>query len=412
MRAKINDVKFLRTLFQTIAYFIEVAYFDIKRDKFQIRGIDPHDFCYVDVTLYPGFFEEYNVDDEVSFVAEFQTLARILSTITTDQIFIKTVEQQIVISIKEKWKISFATEWLRIDSFNLLDVENFDYEVVAKIPAKEFMRIIQKASIISHEISLLAEIPDNFRILASKNKNFFVAHPDYSDFKAVIKGYAEVSVIVDYLKKLRKLIEGCEYVKISFGNEKPLRVDIDYKDKGFFTFLLSYKKKEEHRKKRHYRKRGGTSLPRVSMRTFEKFLVQVSRYPEGIDPQILKLAKLETKAGDCWRLAYILDLTYKDQGKIKLTPLGEAFITLYEKDMQKAKQFLHKLAKSNILPYRLMINEIETPVTVSELRKKINILLDKEAKYKINGQDVSTLLEIAKWCGIARRKRGFLTFKE
>ena len=412
MQAKINDVKLLRTLFQTIAYFIEVAYFDIKRDEFRIRGIDPHDFCYVDVKLYPSFFEEYNVDNEVSFVAEFQTLARVLSTTTTDQIFMKTAEQQIVISIKEKWKISFATEWLRLDTFNLSDPKNFDYEVMAKIPAKEFIRIIQRASTISHEISLLAEAPNKFRILASKDKNFFVAHPNYSNFEAIIKGYAEVSVIIDYLKKLRRLIDGCEYVKISFGNEKPLRIDLDYKNKGFFSFLLSYKKKEKPRKKQHYRKRGGTSLPRVSMRTFEKFLVQVSKYPEGIDPQILKLAKLETKAGDCWRLADILALTYKDQGKLKLTPLGEAFIALYEKDVQKAKQFLHKLAKNSILPYRLMINKIETPVTVSELHEKINMLLDKEAKYKINGQDVTTLLEIAKWCGVACRKQGFLTFKE
>jgi DNA polymerase III sliding clamp (beta) subunit (PCNA family) len=412
LQAKISDVKLLRILFQTIAYFIEVAYFDIKRDEFRIRGIDPHDFCYVDVKLYPNFFEEYNVDNEVSFVVEFQTLARVLSTTTTDKIFIKTVEQQIVISMNEKWEISFATEWLRTGTFNLPNPKNFNYEAIAKIPAKEFMRIIQRASTISHEISLLAEAPDKFKILANKNKSFFMAYPNYSNFEASIKGRAEVSVIIDYLKKLRKLINGCKYAEVSFGNEKPLRIDIDYKNKGFFSFLLSYKREEKPIKKQHYRKRGSTSLPRISMKTFEKFMIQVSKYPEGIDPQILKMAKLETKAGDCWRLADILALTYKDKGKIKLTPLGEAFIALYEKDIQKAKQFLHKLAKNNILPYRLMMDEIETPITINELHKKINIVLDKEAKYKINGQDVTTLLEIAKWCGIVLRKQGFLTFKE
>ena len=411
MQARISDVKLLRTLFQTIAYFIEVAYFDIKRDEFRIRGIDPHDFCYVDIRLYPNFFDEYKVDDEISFVMEFQTLARVLSTITTDKIVIETTKQQIIVSMKEKWNMSFATEWLRLDKFDLADPKNFDYEAIVKIPSKEFMEIIQRASTISHEISLLAEGPNKFKVLASKDKNFFVAHPDSSNFEATIRGQARVSVIIDYLKKLRKLMDGCEYVEISFGNEKPMKIDLDYKNKGFFSFLLSYRKKEKPMKKRHH-KRGGTSLPRISMKTFEKFLVQVSKYPEGAEPQILKLAKLETKAGDCWRLGDILALTYKDRGKIKLTPLGEAFIALYKKDVQKAKQFLHKLAKNSILPYKIMIDEIETPVTVSELHEKINTLLFNEAKYKINGQDISTLLEIAKWCGVARRKQGFLTFKE
>lgn len=411
MRAKISDVKLFRTLFQTIAYFIEIAYFDIKRDEFRIRGIDPHDFCYVDVRLYPSFFEEYEVDEEVGFVIEFQTLARALSTITTDQIFMKTAMRQLVIWIEEKWKLTFATKWLRLYAFDQVSPKNFNYEVRIKVPSKEFMKIIQRASTISNEILFLAEDPNKFGILASKDKNLFVAHPNSSNLEVSIKEQAKASVIVDYLKKLRKLMEGCDHVEISFGNEKPMKIDLDYKNKGFFSFLLSYKEKEKLTKKQHH-KRGGTSLPRVSMKTFERFLIQVSRHPEGINSKILRLAKLETKAGDCRRLGDILALTYMDQGKIKLTPLGEAFIALYEKDIQKAKQFLHKLAKNSILPYRLMIDEIEAPVTVSELHEKINALLHKEAKYKINGQDISTLLAIAKWCGVTRRKQGFLTFKE
>jgi len=410
LEAIITDVNLFRKLFQYVTRFIEVAHFDIKKDMLRVRSIDPHEFCYVDIKLYSEFFEEYAVEKEFSFAIELSELSRILTVLTAKQIFMRVGEGYVNFSTKENWVMTFGVKWLRSDPYILPEPNIFEYEAIANISAGEFANIIQKASAISHEISFSAEVPNKLMVFAIKEHYSFTAHPSSSHFQISVKQPVSVSIIADYLKSLTYFISKCESAKLFIGNDKPLRVDLIYGNKGVFSLSLSHKKKDKLKKEKH--DRAGTSLPRISMKIFEKYLIQLSRYPDGADPQILEIANLETKGKDCWRLSDILTLAYKDKGKIKLTPLGEAFASLYEKDEKKAKQFLHILAKDTIIPYNLMIETLETPVSQDELRERINAILEKKAGYKINGQDTSTLLEIAKWCGVLTKKSNLLSFKE
>lgn len=411
MEARISDAILFRKLFQYVTRFIEVAHFDIKKDMIRIRSIDPHEFCYVDIKLYSEFFEEYNAEKELSFAIELSKLSRILAVLTAKQIFMRVDEGYINFSTKENWVTMFGVKWLRVDPYILPEPNIFEYEAIANISAEELTDLIQKASAISHEISFSAEVPNKLLVFAIKENYSFTAYPSNSHLQISVKQPVSVSIIADYLKTLTYLISKCESAKLFIGNDKPLRVDLIYGNKGVFSLSFSHKKKEKP-KKEEKRDRAGTSLPRISMKLFEKYLIQLSRYPDGADPQILEIANLETKGKDCWRLSDILTLAYKDKGKIKLTPVGEAFASLYEKDRNKAKYFLHMLAKDTIIPYNLMIETLETPVSLDELRERINASLEKKAGYKINGQDTSTLLEIAKWCGVLTKKSNLLSFKE
>ena len=411
MEARITDTKLLRMLFQYVARFIEVAHFDIEKDLFRVRSIDPHDFCYVDIIFYPSFFEKYIVDDEQSFAIECSKLSKIVPTLTAPVIFLRTDEGRIQFSTRENWMSSFGIRWLRTDPYNLPEPNVFDYEAIVNIPAKELTEIIRKASAISHEVTFAAEIPNKVTIFATKENYSFVAQPLSPHFQIEVKQPVSVSIILDYLKTLQYLINRCESAKVSFGNEKPLRVDLKYGNKGTFSFSFSHKRKEKAEKAER-RRRGGTSLPRVSMKTFERYVIQLSKYPEGADPKIFQIAGLETKGGDCWRLSDILTLAYKEKGRVKLTPPGEAFVSLYEKDEAKAKQFLHMLAKNTIVAYRFMVESLKTPIALDELREQINKLMEGEGHYAINGQDLSTLVEVAKWCNVLKMKSGLMSFKD
>jgi len=411
LEAKITDTKLFRMLFQYVARFIEVAHFDVKRDLFRIRSIDPHDFCYVDIILYPNFFEKYAVENEWSFAMESSKLSNILPTLTAKEIYMKIDEGYVQISTKENWVSAFSIKWLRTDPYDLPKPNIFDYEAIANIPSQELADTIHKASTISHEAAFSADYPNKLMVFTTKENYSFTAQPLSPHFLIEVRRPVTVSIILDYLKTLRYFITKCESAKIFIGDGKPLRVDLTYGNKGIFSFSFSHKRKEKLEKVEK-RSRGGTSLPRVSMKTFERYVVQLSKYPEGADPEIFEIAGLETKGGDCYRLSDILTLAYKDKGKIKLTPPGEAFVSLYEKDEEKAKRFLHMLAKNTIIPYRLMVEALETPIALDELQERINELLEKKGNYIINGQDLSTLIEMAKWCNVLKKKAGLLSFEE
>jgi len=398
-------------LFQYVTRVIEVAHFDVKEDLFRVRSIDPHDFCYVDITLNPNFFERYIVDNPWSFAIDCSKLSSIVPALTAPEIYIRIDEGRIQFSTRENWISAFGIRWLRADPYDLPEPNVFDYEAIANISAKELANIIRKAATISHEITFSADRTNKLTVFAAREDYSFVAQPLSPHFQIQVKRPVTVSIILDYLKTLWFFIDRCESAKVFIGDKKPLRVDLTYGNKGTFSFSFSHRKKEKVEKVER-RSRGGTSLPRVSMKTFERYVVQLSKHPEGADPKIFEIAGLETKGGDCWRLSDILTLAYKDKGKVKLTPLGEAFVSLYEKDEEKAKKFLHMLAKNSIIPYKVMVEALATPVAQDELRDCVNQLLEKKGYHAMNGQDISTLIEIARWCNILKAKAGLVSFTD
>jgi len=411
MKAKITDTDIFRLLFQYVARFIEIAHFDVKKKSFRVRSIDPHDFCYIDLIFYPEFFKKYEVDNEQSFTIECSKLSKILPTLTSSEIFLEINDGQIQFSIGKDWIFTFAIKWIRSNSYNLPEPNLIEYDVTINITGKELADIIRKASTVSHEITFSVPNPNNFIIFAAKENYSFVAKTVNPYFKIESRKPASVSVIIDYLKLLQPFMKKCESTKIFIGNDKPLRIDFIYENKGLFSFCFSQRKREKCRRLER-KNRYGTSLPRISMRTFEQYITQLSKYPEGINSMLLDFTGLETKGKDYWRFCDILSLAYKDEGKIKLTPLGEAFVSLFNKDQKKAKKFLHILAKNIISPYRVMVNELENPIPLDKIKQEINAVLNRENHPIINGQDLSTLIDIAKWCGVVKVKGGLLSFSD
>ena len=411
MEAKITDTKLFRMLFQYAARFIEVAHFDIKEDLFRVRGIDPHDFCYVDIILYPNFFEKYIVDNPWSFAVECSKLSSIVAALTAPEIYIKIDEGRIQFSTREKWISVFGIRWLRTNPYNLPEPNVFDYEATVNIPAKELAKIIRKASTISHEITFTADRPNKLTVFAAREDYSFVAQPLSPHFQIEVKQPVTVSVILDYLKTLQYFINRCESAKVFIGDEKPLRVDFTYENKGKFSFSFSHKRKDKAEKIKR-RSRGGTSLPRVSMKSFERYVIHLSKYPDGADPKIFEIAGLETKGGDCWRLSDILMLAYKEKGKLKLTPQGEAFASLYEKKSAKAKKFLHLLARNTIKPYSLLLQILESPAAKEDLFQKLNTALEEQEGYRIDHQDLNTMLNLGKWCGVIIKAANLYSYDE
>jgi len=403
LRACVTDTKIIQALFRFFAQSVDVVHFDVKKDLLRLRSIDPHDFCYVDATLSSSFFKEYFPDKEYSFTIETSRLANILHLFTAEKVFIEIADGFIDFSTKERWKIAVQIKWLRSDAFSIPEPREFDYDAVLHIKAEEFAEIVQKAMGISHELLFIVDPPNNLMISAVKGDYSFIAKPNVPYFEARVKQPVSSFVFLDYLKQLRSLMGKCDLVKIFIGNNNPLRLDLIYKDQGIFSFFFSQKKREKVEIIER-ENRGGKSLPRISMSMFEKYLIQLSKYPEGMEPQLLSLAGLDTKGNDCLRLSNMIAFTYKDKGKIKLTPLGEAFASLFEKSREKAKQFLHLIAKESLTPYRVMTEKIKTPIPLEDLKEQVNQILERDYGYKIDEQDFNTLLEIAKWCGVLSKK--------
>lgn len=409
MEALVADTILFKRLFQYVTKFIEVAHFNLDKDCFRVQSVDPHDFCYIDLRLNPSFFEKYIIEKDWVFTIETTHLSKILPTLSSSEMKLVVDEGYIQFSTERNWRSTFQIKWLRNNSGSLPEPKELNYELSLKIPPPELASLVTKATTISHELVINALPPDKLTLSSAKGKYSFVAQPTASYFQIDVKEPISVTILSDYLKTLQYLISKCDQATLFIGENKPLRVNLAYGSKGFFSFSFSYKK--EKRQRKPVKRRGGTSWPRVSMRKFEQYILQLAKYPEGLDLEIFKMSGLETKGGDYWRLSDILTVAYKERGKIKLTPQGEAFATLYEKKPKNAKKFLHVLAKNTIKAYSLLIEQLEEPTTKESLFQKLNAVLEQKENYRIDHQDLNTMLNFGTWCNAIIKSANLFSYR-
>jgi hypothetical protein len=409
---QIVGVGLFKKVFQCLAKFIEKVHCDIDKDGMRIRSIDPHDFCYVDMIFTKNFFNGELPTERLSFGLDVSRLSKILSyVIDADRILMRINKEDIEFLIMKKWKMIFKVNYLSENPYNLPEPKNISYDASFEVPPDEFIEIIDASSAVSSELVFNLH-GDDFQIQAfsSSRDHCFYAEP-LGKLEVWGKSSQPISIyaIINYLKALSALIKECKDVRIWLGNEKPLKIDLIYPDKGVFTIYLSPKCGQIRPKQ----EKRSTSLPRVVVTKFPDFLTYLANCPRGENFMTLKLISLETSGGDYTRLGRLLDLVKREGRKIMLTKKGEQFVSLYRKNVTHAKKLLHKNALSKIKPYKLLIKCLKKrPMSPDDLFYEINSMLAERKEKKIDRQDLSTLLGLATWCGIIDRKLALYYFSK
>jgi hypothetical protein len=409
---QILDVDLFKKVFQCLAKFVEKVQCNIDKEGMRIKSIDPHDFCYVDIIFTKNFFNGELPTERLSFGLDISKLSKILSyVIDADRILMRINKEDIEFLIMKNWKIGLKINFLSEGTYNFPEPKKILYDASFEVQPDEFIEIIDKSSAISNELIFTLH-GDDFRIQAfsSSHDHHFYAEP-VGKLQIWGKNSQPISVytIVNYLKALSTLIRECKNVKVWLGNEKPLKIDLIYPDKGVCTFYISPKRGQIKSKQ----EKRGTSLPRVAVTKFPDFLTYLANCPNGENLTTLKLVGLETSGGDYTRLGRLLNLVKREGGKVMLTKKGEQFVSIYNKNLTHAKRLLHKNALSKIKLYKLLIKCLKKrPMSLNDLFYEINFMLTERKEKKIDRQDLSTLLGLATWCGIVDRKLALYYFSK
>lgn len=393
-----------RKLFECVSKFVKKAHFDVSSDGIRVRSIDPDDFCYIDLFLRKSFFKEYNTNPKLSFGIDVSKFSKFLpGLISAHTISVNVNGDTLEIEAIKNWKMQFRVNFLEQDPYNLPEPRKFKHEAFAEIPSREFSELVNTASTISNEL--------NFSI----NKKRFIVSADFGDYSysgepsktfSIENNSSQkvsASVIASYIKTLGGLINKCEKVRVKLGNDKPVRLELIYQEKGTFSFAFSHKRRRTRPRK--VAGRGGTSLPRLTVTRLPEFLLYLTNCPDGVETRFLREAGLETSGGDYSRMAKELDLAERPRGKIRLSKNGEVFVNLMQSDSKQARSFLHSLAFSKIISYKTMVNALRRKTLAPEdLYQEINRRLKKGEEHPIDKQDLSTLLGLAIWCGVVDKK--------
>jgi hypothetical protein len=388
---------------QSITKFVDKVHFEIDGSGIRVRSIDPHDFCYVDLSFRKSFFNGKFDGSRTSFGLDLSKLGQILPTLYRAKgLELHANGEFLELHANTRWKLSYkigSTE----DVFKAAEPKKLSYDAVMQIPAKDFANLIDAASAVSKELVFTIR-NGTFTVTATSGSYDFTAKPAEpiqirSDRNAEISEH----VLASYLRSLRSLIEKCNTVRVLLGKGKPARFEFLYGEKAVFSFSLSPKKLRLVDSKRQGRE--GTSLPRITATRFPDFIMYLASSPRGESPRMLESAGLETSGGDYSRLASALGMVSRNSGHLEITTRGLQFADLLKSSGEASRLHLHKVILERVPAYSVMIEILKHhPMSVDDLFRAINTGMKKKGKQSVDKQDLSTLLGLASWCGMVDRK--------
>lgn len=404
MKLTFSEPEVFGKLFECVSKFAEKAHFDINEKEMRVRSIDPDDFCYVDVLLRDSFFKMCKAPRKSSFGIDVSKFSKFLPSLASAKSISMIVnENSLILEAVKEWVMRFKVNFLDEDPYDLPEPKKFKYEARAEISSREFSSLVNTASTISSELTF--KITGKHFIITTGSGDYSFSGTPLKPINIDNNGgqIVSASAIASYIKTLAPLINKCEKIMVGIGNDKPLRLDLRYQDKGVFSFLLSNKR--QNARARETSDREGTSLPRLTVTRLPEILLYLTACPQGEETRFLQEAGLETSGGDYGRMAQELQLAERSEHRLKLSKSGEVFVNLMQSDQNQAKTFLHGLAFSRIESYKTMADCLkEKALTPEELYLEINKRRNRMSGHSIDRQDLSTLLGLAMWCGILDKK--------
>ena len=418
MELKNVDLSLFKAIFRGITRFTDVARFDVSHNGIRIRSIDPHDFCYIDIKLQPSFFDGFNWNSETfTSEADIGKLRQVISKITRDKtMYLDIRKRNIALNFVNNGKTRYELDWLDEKQFNLPEQRSLNYDAQITIPSSEFLEIVKEASAVSREIYFGVE---NGKFIAgsddgglSYRKTIDLSGQIFDSLKNKIpKRNVKSWTILDYLTTVSEIVAQCGEVKLSLSDDLPLRVDLSYRGRGSFTFIISNKSLSSSEKgnkgNTDYKKTspvaGNFKPPQISVTKFPKFLESIK---DGIPLKNLLHTRYETENGSYTRLGEMLKFTTKRSGIVYLSSEGKDFLTSLEKRSGKTK--LNKKLKENIPEYNYMLKLLsDTPKSFNDIVNN----LKRSKKYSMkNKEDVLLLLGLATWCNAIDRRMGLYYF--
>lgn len=415
---KIEDTLFFKIVFRGITKFTNTANFEITKHGIRIRSVDPHDFCYVDIRLSPAFFKEFSWSTEkFSASADIGRFKRIISNITKDKsLYLEIKENHIGLSFVNGSTTRYTLDWLDENIGNLPESLKLKYPHEVTVSAKELQNIIKEASGVSRDICF--ELKDSKLSISSSDEGFSFSKDISLQGQHLGRMVHEKSfTIIDYLQILSEIISVCENVTLGIKEDLPLRLELSYKGKGSFTFIVANRKLTEsekvHREKTELKQNSPflatPSLPQISVIKFPKFIKSID-IKNGISVGDLKKTKYETANSTYTRLAELIGFITRKNNRFYLTKAGEDFVKVLDSGSSLLKPKLNKHLAKTVPEYSTILNFLSnSPMAPEDLFEKL--LHGKKSNSIISDKDdIMLLLGIATWCNAIERRLGVYYF--
>ncbi len=239
-KASLADPKILKYYIDAISNMIDEAGISVSEEGIKLRAMDPAHVALVDFEVKKDAFDEFQVDEALVLGVDLERFNTILKRASaTDKLQLELSDEGNALKIK------FGDTTRRVFELPLIEVS----EEEQKVPSLEFpceleldpkiiSEGIKDAEIISDHVNLQME-EDALVIEAKGDLGSVVVSVGKDDAIAFsCKGKAKSMFSIEYLKDMIKASDVASSVKLSLGENIPIKIDF-LSPSARLTFLLA-----------------------------------------------------------------------------------------------------------------------------------------------------------------------------
>ena len=257
MDLKLTDTKKTNTfveLFQYLKLFTSAISIQLKNDNFYIQGMDQSQISVFEIHLLKEWFNEYNVNKNITLCMNNEIFGKILNTHDTNQ----SIKLFLNDENSDNIDISFASE--HKDEFNkdfqmpLIDVDGeqlaipeTDYDLIFTINTKKFKSIIDELIVFGHLVEIKYE--DEKLSLSTQTESggsmkLYINIDDFEECEIDEDSFKSCTFNLRYIQMMCQYHKVSNFVKLYFSPNIPMQCKYlidDENDKNFIRFYLAPK---------------------------------------------------------------------------------------------------------------------------------------------------------------------------
>lgn len=236
--ANLADPKLLKNSIDAISNLIDEAGITVDSGGMKLRAMDPAHVALVDFELSKNAFDEFDVKEPVVLGLDLDRFNTILKRAgATDKISLALTDGSLKVKFKNSSTRTFDLPLIDV-SEEELRIPNLEFSAEVEMVPAMISEGIKDAEIVSDHVTLKTD-KDFLYVLAKGDLgNVEVKVPKDEAISFEVKTESESMYSIEYLKDIIKAADIADSVRVSLGNNIPMKMDF-ISESARLSFLLA-----------------------------------------------------------------------------------------------------------------------------------------------------------------------------
>jgi proliferating cell nuclear antigen len=244
LRFKFRDARVWRYMVSSIEKIIEEGVFVANSEGLSLRALDTSHVAMVDLFYPKDAFDEWNVEEEMTFGVSFKEFSKVLRRAQKNDELVLEVEDtflKVIFSEPSLGERTFKIPQISL-TYEKLPEPKIEFTVRAKMFSTTFRDVIKDLEVVGETLIIRAPEEGDKLIMESKGdvEQVEIELPlGGSLIELQVDSPDKSAYLIDYFSQMRAAAQAAESVSISYAEYAPVRVDMEYTGGGRLTFYVS-----------------------------------------------------------------------------------------------------------------------------------------------------------------------------